>query len=169
MILGMSTSAFTTLHVVLSLIGIAAGIIVLFGWISSKALPGLTAVFLATTVLTSVTGFFFPHDQVTPAQIVGVISLVLLAIALFALYSRHLTGSWRWIYVVTAAIALWLNVFVLIVQGFMKVPSLNALAPKQNEPPFIIAQAVVMVIFVVLTIFAVRKFHPPMEARAALA
>jgi hypothetical protein len=160
MILGMSTSAFTQLHVVISLVGIFAGLIVVFGMFGSKRMPGWTALFLATTVLTSVTGYFFPTEKILPSQIVGAISLVLLAIALFALYSRHLEGSWRWIYVVTALIALWLNVFVAIAQTFQKVPAAHALAPTGTEPPFALAQGLVLLLFIVLGVFAVRSFHP---------
>jgi hypothetical protein len=160
MILGMSISAFTSLHVVLSLIGIVAGLVVVIGMLRSKAANGWTALFLATTVLTSATGFLFPHDRVLPSHIVGVISLVVLAIAIAALYGYRLARSWRWIYVVTAMLALYLNVFVLVAQAFLKVAFLNALAPTQSDPPFIIAQLVVMVIFVVLGIRAVRSFHP---------
>jgi len=170
MILGMSTSAFTQLHVILSLIGIAAGLIVLFGMLGSNRLSAWTALFLATTVLTSVTGFFFPRDQLLPSHIVGVISLVVLAIALFALYVRRLAGAWRWLYVATAVLALYLNVFVGVVQAFQKLPFLSALAPTQSEPPFIVVQAVVLVLFVVLGVVAAKSFHPdgrPIELRPA--
>ncbi len=160
MILGMSISTFTLVHVVLSLVGIFTGLVVLFGMLNSKKLDGWTALFLATTVLTSVTGFPFPRDHILPSHIVGIISLAVLAIAIFALYARHLIGSWRWIYVGSAVLALYLNVFVAVVQAFMKVPFLNALAPKQSEPPFAIAQGIVLVIFVVLGIVAARSFHP---------
>jgi len=166
MILGISTSTFTLVHVILSLVGIFAGAIVLFGMFSSKRLEGWTALFLATTVLTSVTGFPFPRDHILPSHIVGVISLVVLAIAIFALYSRHLTGPWRWIYVAGAVVALYLNVFVAVVQAFQKVPSLNALAPTQSDPAFIVTQLVVLGIFVVLGIVAVRSFHPQVDAPA---
>jgi uncharacterized membrane protein SirB2 len=160
MIFGMSISAFTSFHVILSLVGIFAGLVVVFGMFGSKKLDGWTALFLATTVLTSVTGFFFPRDQILPSHIVGIISLVVLAIALFALYARHLTGPWRWIYVVSAVVALYLNVFVGVVQAFQKLPVLTSLAPTQSEPPFLIAQLVVLAIFIVLGIVAVRSFHP---------
>ena len=169
MILGMSTSTFTLVHVVLSLVGIFAGLVVVFGMFSSKKLDGWTALFLATTVLTSVTGFFFPFDKILPSHIVGIISLVVLAIAILALYALHLAGSWRWIYVVSAVLALDLNVFVGVVQAFQKFPLLASLAPTQSEPPFLIAQAVVLVIFVVLGIVAVRSFHPPADAPASSA
>jgi uncharacterized membrane protein SirB2 len=164
-ILGMSISTFTLFHVILSLIGIAAGLVVLFGLLTSSKLEGWTALFLATTVLTSVTGFFFPRAQLLPSHIVGIISLVVLAVALIALYVYHLVRSWRWIYVASAVLALYLNVFVGVVQAFLKVPFLNALAPTQNEPPFLIAQVVVLAIFVVLGIMAVRSFHPKTKAR----
>jgi hypothetical protein len=166
MILGMSTSTFTLLHVVLSLVGIFAGFVVLLGMFGSKRFEGWTALFLATTVLTSVTGFPFPRDHILPSHIVGVISLVVLAIAIFALYSRRLAGPWRWVYVVGAVMALYLNVFVLVVQSFLKVPTLNALAPTQSEPPFIVAQSVVLVLFVVLGVLAVRSFHPRSDTPA---
>jgi hypothetical protein len=166
MILGMSTSTFTLFHVILSLVGIFAGLVVVFGMFGSKRSPGWTALFLATTVLTSVTGFFFPRDHILPSHVVGVVSLVVLAVAIFALYSRRLAGFWRWIYVVAAIVSLYLNVFVGVVQSFLKVPTLNALAPTQSEPPFIIAQLAVLALFVVLGIFAVRSFHPQADANA---
>lgn len=160
MILGMSLSTFTTFHVVLSLVGIAAGLIVLLGMLRSDKMPGLTAVFLATTVLTSVTGYFFPFFGILPSHIVGAISLVVLAIALYALYSGQLAGRWRWIYVVTAVISLYLNVFVAVAQAFQKIAPLRALAPTQAEPPFVIAQCVVLLIFITLGVLAVKHFHP---------
>jgi hypothetical protein len=169
MILGMSLATFTLVHVVLSLVGIFAGLVVVFGMFSSKKLDGWTALFLATTVLTSVTGFFFPFDKILPSHIVGIISLVVLAVAILALYVLHLAGAWRWIYVVSAMLALYLNVFVGVVQAFQKVPLLASLAPTQSEPPFLIAQAVVLVIFVGLGVAAVRSFHPPADVLASSA
>ncbi|HTO50271.1 MAG TPA: hypothetical protein VML91_21725 [Burkholderiales bacterium] len=160
MVLGVSLAAFTELHVILSLIGIGAGIVVLFGMLGGKRLPGWTALFLATTVLTSLTGFLFPFQQLLASHIVGIISLVALAIALFALYIGRLAGSWRWVYVVTAVFSLYLNCFVGVVQAFLKRPLLKPLAPTQTEPPFVIAQAIVLLIFVVLGFLAVRAFHP---------
>jgi hypothetical protein len=160
MMLGMSLSTFTTVHVIISLVGIGSGLIVIFGMLSAKRPNGWTALFLLTTVLTSVTGFGFPFTHVTPGHKVGVISLVVLLIAILARYSFHMAGKWRSIYVVTAIIAEYLNVFVLVVQGFEKVPALSAMAPTQSEPPFLVAQLVVMALFIVLTIFAVKKFHP---------
>jgi hypothetical protein len=160
MILGMSLSTFTLVHVVLSLVGIFAGAIVLFGMFASKRLEGWTALFLATTVSTSATGFPFPRDQILPSHIVGVISLVVLAIAIFAFYSRQLQGSWRWIYVASAIVALYLNVFVAVAQAFQKISFLSALAPTQSAPVFIVAQLVVMGAFIVAGVVAARSFHP---------
>ena len=152
-------SVLTTVHVVISLIGIASGLIVMFGLLTAKRLDAWTALFLVSTVATSVTGFFFPFHHITPGIVVGIISLVVLAVAIFARYSLRLAGAWRWIYVVTATVALYLNVFVLVVQSFQKVPALKALAPTQSEPPFLVTQLLVLVLFVVLTIVAVIKFH----------
>ncbi|MCU1264893.1 MAG: hypothetical protein JWM21_1211 [Acidobacteria bacterium] len=150
---------FTIVHVIISLIGIGSGLIVLFGMLGGKRLDGWTALFLVTTVATSVTGFFFPFHGFTPAIAVGIISLLVLAVAVVARYARHLLGAWRWIYVVTAMVALYLNVFVLIVQSFQKVPALKALAPTQSEPPFLIAQVLALVLFIILTIVAAIKFR----------
>jgi hypothetical protein len=160
MILGMSLSTFTQLHVALSLVGILTGLLVLASLLRSQVQGGVTAVFLITTILTSATGFLFPVKEILPSHIVGIISLVALAIAVFALYSRRLAGSWRWIYVAAAVLSLYLNVFVLVVQAFLKVPSLHALAPKGSEPPFVIAQLIVLVLFVWLGIRAARSFRP---------
>ena len=160
MMLGMSLAAFTLLHVIISLVGIASGFIVVFGMLSAKRLDAWTGLFVLTTVLTSVTGFGFPFTHLLPSHKVGIISLVVLAIAILARYSFHMAGKWRWIYVVTAMIALYLNVFVLVVQSFEKVPALRTMAPTQSEPPFLVAQLVVLAIFIVLTIFTVKKFHP---------
>ena len=160
MVLGMSLATFTLLHVVISLIGIGSGVVVLWGLLASKPLNGITAIFLITTILTSVTGFMFPFEHVTPGIILGVISLVLLAFAVLGRYALHLNGSWRAIYVVTAGLSLYLNVFVLIVQLFAKVPALHALAPQGKEPPFAIAQLIVLVTFLALIFLATKKFHP---------
>jgi hypothetical protein len=166
MILGMSTAAFTLLHVLISLVGIAAGLVVVFGMLSGKRLPGWTAVFLVTTVLTSVTGFFFHSAKFGPPHVVGIISLVVLVPTILALYVYGLSGSWRWIYVVGAVVALYLNVFVGVVQAFQKVSFLNPLAPTGTEPPFLIAQLLVMAIFVALGILAVRRFRPETQVPA---
>ena len=156
----------TKVHVVISLIAIFAGLVVVFGLLTGKRLDGWTALFLTTTVLTSVTGFFFPFHGVTPAIIVGIISLVLLAVAILARYARHLAGHWRLIYVVSAMIALYLNVFVLVVQLFQKVSALKAMAPTQSEPPFAVTQLVVLALFVLLTIFAAIRFRGEQLTRA---
>jgi hypothetical protein len=160
MILGLSLSEFTTVHVIISLIGLVSGFLVLFGMMGGGKSDALTAVFLLTTVLTSVTGFFFPFTALLPSHIVGVLSLVVLAVAIIALYVFHLAGAWRWIYVVAATVALWFNTFVGVVQTFQKIPAIHALAPTQAEPPFLIAQVAVMVLLIVLGIVAVRRFHP---------
>lgn len=166
MILGMSTATYTFLHVLISLIGIGSGLVVMFGLLTGKRLDGLTAIFLATTVLTSVSGFGFPFEHLLPSHIVGIISLVILAVAIAARYVFRLAGAWRWIYVVGAATALYLNVFVLVVQSFMKVPALRALAPTQKEVPFLIAQLAVLLVSFGFTILAVKRFHIE-PARAA--
>jgi hypothetical protein len=166
-------SPFTVFHVVISLIGIVSGLVVLFGMISGKRLDLWTGLFLLTTVATSVTGFFFPYHGFTPAIGVGILSLVLLALAIMARYRRHLARGWRKTYVITSVIALYFNVFVLIAQLFEKVPSLHALAPKGSEPPFLVTQVIVMVIFIALGIAAVKGFREQMpvirgqSARAA--
>jgi hypothetical protein len=159
MIFGMSTATYTFLHVLISLVGIGSGGFVMFGFLSGKRLDGWTALFLATTVATSVSGFGFPFEHLLPSHKVGIISLVVLAVAIPARYVFHLAGAWRWIYVVGAAIAFYLNVFVLVVQAFLKVPAINALAPTQKEPPFLIAQIIVMLIFIGLTVLSVKRFH----------
>jgi hypothetical protein len=160
----MSTSTFTLVHVVLSLIGIFSGLIVLFGMLGAKRLGGWTALFLVTTVLTSATGFLFTSTSFTPAQAVGAISLVVLAVAIVALYVCRLAGAWRWIYVAGAVLALYLNAFVSVVQAFQKLTFLQPLAPTQSEPPFLITQVVVIAIFAVLGIVAAKRFHPEMRA-----
>jgi hypothetical protein len=162
MIVGMSLSAFTTLHVIISLIAIASGIVVMFGLLGSRRMPGWTAIFLLFTILTSVTGFLFPFDKLLPSHMIGILSLVLLAIACIALYGMKLSGAWRWIYVLTAMVSLYLNVFVLVVQAFLKVGPLHALAPSNppSEPPFAILEGIVLVFFVIVIIGAVRRFRP---------
>ena len=160
-------AAFTLFHVAISLVGIFTGFVVAAGLLTSKRLDGWTAIFLVFTVATSVTGFFFPFHGFKPSYVVGGISLLILLAAIIARYSRRMVGPWRWIYVVTAMIALYLNVFVLIVQSFMKVPALKALAPTQSEPPFKLTQLVVLAIFVVLTVVACVRFRiePPLLAQ----
>jgi hypothetical protein len=160
MILGMTPSTFTLVHVLLSLVGIVSGLVAVIGMVRSRELTNWTALFLATTVLTSVTGFLFPSSGFGPSHIVGLISLVALALAILAIYVYHLADSWRWLYVAGAVLALYLNVFVGVVQAFQKVPFLRPLAPTQSEPPFLVTQLVVMAIFVLLGALAVRRFRP---------
>jgi hypothetical protein len=159
-ILGISTDAFLAFHVIISLIGIASGLVVLYGLVNGQALGAWTAVFLATTILTSATGFPLPPFGFDPPRAVGILSLVLLALAVVAFYGFHLAAAWRWIYVVTAMMALYLNAFVAVIQAFGKLSFLESLAPTQSEPPFVIAQLVVLAAFVALGFLAVRRFHP---------
>jgi hypothetical protein len=168
MILGMSVAAFTLLHVMISLLGIASGFLVVGGLLGSNRMPALTAVFLVTTIATSITGFMFPFTAVGPPHIVGAISLVVLAFTLLALYVYRLAGHWRWIYVSTAIAALYLNTFVGVVQAFQKIPALNVLAPKGSEPPFAIAQGLVLALFVAMGVLAVKKFHPTVASPTQL-
>ena len=165
MMLGMSLATFTLVHTIISLIGIASGFIVMSGMWSSSRMPGMTAVFLITTILTSVTGFMFPFKAFGPPHAVGVISLVVLVFTVLGLYAYRLAGRWRAIYASTAVLALYLNTFVLVVQMFQKIPALNALAPKGNEPPFAITQGLVLVFFVWAGWRAVKKFHPGGDIR----
>jgi hypothetical protein len=165
MILGMSMSTFVTVHVIISLIAIAAGLIVMSRMLSSKTTPGLTAIFLLFTILTNATGFLIPplvSDKLLPSHIIGALSLVLLAMACIALYGMKLAGSWRWIYVVTALVSLYLNSFVLAIQSFLKIPALTAVAPGNppSGPVFAVVQGIVLVFFVVMIIGAVRRFRP---------
>jgi hypothetical protein len=155
----MSIATFTIVHTAISLIGIVSGFVVVYGLLGGKRLNGWTALFLLTTVLTSVTGFLFPFDHLLPSHIVGTISLVVLAVALLARYSFHLAGGWRRTYVLGAVMALYLNVFVLVVQSFLKVPALHALAPTGKEPPFAVAQLIVLAVFIWLAIAAVKRFR----------
>ena len=150
---------YTTVHTLISLVGIFTGFVVLFGLLAGKRLDGWTKWFLITTMATSVTGFLFPFHGFTPAIGLGIISLFVLAVAIFARYPRHLAGHWRWIYAVTALLALYLNVFVAVVQAFLKVPALHAMAPTQTEPPFKLTQIVVLSLFVLLGIIAAIRFR----------
>ena len=152
--------AYTLVHVAISLIGIASGLVVAAGFLSAKRLDTATWFFLSTTALTSLTGFGFPFTHVGPAHVIGALSLAVLAVAIFARYGARLAGPWRWTYVVTAMLALYFNAFVLVVQSFQKAPALHALAPTQSEPPFAIAQGIVLLVFIVATVLAVRGFKP---------
>src|SRR5882672_6644029 len=170
-VFGMSLATYTLIHTLISLVGIASGVVVLFGLVVGRRLEGWTALFLATTVATSVTGFGFPFHHLLPSHIVGFISLAVLAVAIAARYPFQLRGAWRRVYVLTAVLALYLNVFVGVVQSFLKIPALRALAPKQTEPPFVVSQAIVLVSFVVLAIVAAIRFRterltlPPSRAK----
>lgn len=166
MILGMSVETFTVLHVVISIAAILAGLVMLAAMIANVTRDGgLVAFFLLTTILTSVTGFFFHSKAIGPPHIVGVISLVVLAVALVALYGRRLDGIWRGTFVITAILALYLNCFVLVVQLFQKIPAVNAFAPRGTEPPFVAAQGATLLLFLVLGFVAFRRYRPPAVQR----
>jgi hypothetical protein len=160
--LGLSLSAFTNLHVVISLIAIVAGLIVMFGMVGPYHSGGLTAIFLLFTILTSVTGFMFPFDGVTPGILIGILSCILLAIACLALYQMKLAGAWRWIYLLTALISLYLNVFVLVIQSFLKIPPLHEIAPGNPPagPAFAVVQGVVLLFFAYMIFRTWRGFRP---------
>ena len=165
MILGMSLSTFVLVHTVISIVAIVAGFIVMFGMLKSTRPGGLTALFLLLTILTSATGFLIPplvSDKLLPSHIIGALSLVLLAIACIALYAMKLSGSWRWIYALTALLSLYFNTFVLVIQSFLKIPALTALAPGNPPagPVFAVAQGIVLVFFVLMIIGAIRRFRP---------
>ena len=162
MILDMSLATFTMVHVIISLTAIAAGLVVMVGMLCSKQMPGLTAIFLLFNVLTSVTGFMFPFNGITPGILIGILSLILLAIACTALCAMHLAGAWRWIYLVTALVSLYLNVFVLVIQSFLKIPPLHELPPGNPPagPAFAVVQGIVLVFFVLVIIGAWRRFKP---------
>jgi hypothetical protein len=160
MILGLSTATFTVLHVVVSLFAILAGTVVVARMLGGRSAPRWTALYLAATLFTSASGFFFQSSGVMPSHVFGVLSLIVLAPAVAGLYVFRLAGPWRWIYIVGALIAFYLNVFVAVVQAFQKLPALQPLAPTQSEPPFLATQLVVLVLFVALGVVAVRRFHP---------
>jgi hypothetical protein len=162
MVLGMSLATFTLAHVIISLIAIVAGILVMFGLLGSNRMPGMTAIFLLFTILTNATGFLFPFEGFKPSYVIAGLSLVLLLIACIALYGMKLSGAWRWIYAVTALISLYFNVFVLVIQSFLKIPALTALAPGNppSGPAFAVVQGIALLFFIIVTIGAVRRFHP---------
>jgi hypothetical protein len=164
---GIPTDLFLEFHVIVSLVGMVSGLVVLYGLLTGAALGGWTALFLVTTILTSVTGFPLPPFGFDPPRAVGTLSLVLLAVAVAAYYAFHLSGAWRRLYVVTAVMALYLNVFVGVVQAFGKLPFLHALAPTGSEPPFLVAQVLVLVIFIALGFISVKKFHPDVQPTTA--
>ena len=160
MILGLSTSTFTLLHVLISLVGIGSGFVVMYGLLTSRQLDRWTLLFLISTAVTSISGFAFPNQHVTPGIVVGVLSLIMLTIAAVARYARGMNGIWRSTYVVTASVALYFNMFVLVVQSFEKSPALRALAPTQTEAPFLVAQGLLLTLFIVLTVLSVKRFYP---------
>ena len=162
MVLGMSLPAFTMVHVIISLIGIVSGIIVMFAMLGSHRQPGMTAIFLLFTILTNATGFLFPFEGFKPSYVIAGLSLVLLLIACIALYGMKLAGAWRWIYVVTALLSLYFNVFVLVIQSFLKIPALTALAPGNppSGPVFGAVQGIVLLFFIIMIVGAVRRFRP---------
>jgi hypothetical protein len=154
---------YTIIHTSISLVGIFTGFVILFG-----LLAGWTKWFLITTVVTSVTGFFFPFHGFTAAIALGIMSLFVLAVAIYARYPKQLAGAWRWIYIVSALVALYFNVFVGIVQSFQKIPGLKVMAPTQTEPPFQIAQLVTLALFVLLIIAGIIRFRIESPPRAAI-
>ena len=156
----MILQSYTIIHTLISLIAIFTGLVVLLGMLGGKRLDGWTKWFLITAVATTVTGFFFPFHGFTPAIGLGIISLPFLALTIFARYSKHLAGAWRWIYAIGAVICLYFNLFVLVVQLFEKVPALHAMAPTQTESPFKLTQVCVLVVSAVLALIAVIRFHP---------
>lgn len=160
MVLGMSIATFTIVHVIISLIAIAAGAVACARMLEGRRLDTWNSVFLLFTVLTTVTGFLFPITVFTPALGVGIVSMIILAIALFALYVGHLAGAWRWIYVASALFAFYLNVFVLVVQSFQKISFLNKFAPTGSEPPFAVVQGVVLLGFILLGFLVLKRFRP---------
>jgi len=152
-------SLFTLIHVVISVLGIVAGLVVAGGLAAGARLDGWTGLFLAATILTSASGFGFPFTKLLPSHVVGALSLVVLAICVAARYWKQLQGNWRTTYVVTAVVALYLNVFVLVVQLFVKTPALVQLAPTQQEAPFAVTHALVFVVFIWIGQAALRGFR----------
>jgi hypothetical protein len=157
---GIPTHLFLQIHVAISLIALVAGLIALYSWINSKNWNGWTALFLVTIILTSVTGFPLPPFGLDPPRMVGILSLILLAIAVLGIHVFKISGPWRWIFIITATAALWLDAFVGVIQAFAKLPPLHELAPNGSEPPFVIVQLIVLLIFIVLGFLALRKFYP---------
>lgn len=156
----MDSQTFTLFHVAISLAAIGTGFIVVYGLFTANRMTGITALFLATTALTSLTGFFFHRPHILPSHVVGAIAMVVVAVTVLALYSFHLRGKWRSIYVIGATLSLYFNMFVLVAQAFLKIPSLHILAPTGTEPPFAIAQGIVLVLFIIIGVTAIRRFRP---------
>ena len=163
MLLATAISAFTAVHVLISVVGIVSGLVVMYGLLTANRLERWTTLFLVSTAATNITGFLFPFKGITPGIVIGILSLVVLVFAFLGRYALNLNGPWRPIYIVAASVALYFNVFVFIVQSFEKVPPLRALAPTQKEPPFAVAQLLVLVAFVVLTGFALKRFRPDLN------
>jgi hypothetical protein len=155
----MPMTTFTTIHVLLSLMGVVSGLVVLFGLITANAMSRWTLLFLVTTLATSVTGFFFPFHGFTPALGVGTLSVFILIAAIGARYRFRLMDGWRWVYVVGAVTALYFNSFVLVVQAFLKIPGLHVLAPTGSEGPFVLAQALVLAFYLVTGALAIKGFR----------
>lgn len=160
MILGLSLGAFTTLHVLITLIEMVAGAVVIFGMLAAKRLPFWAALFLTTGILTSLTGYLFPVSRLLPSHIVGLIALLALVAAAVAFYRYHLAGAWRGVYIAGVVLGLYLDIFVGIVQAFGKIAVLRALAPTQSEPPFIVAQCIALALFIALGLIAAKRFRP---------
>ena len=156
----MTVSTFTVVHVLISLLGIVSGLVVMYGLLTANRLERWTTLFLVSTAATNITGFLFPFKGVTPGIVIGVLSLILLAVAVIGRYALNLNGAWRPIYIVAASVALYFNIFVFVVQSFEKIPQLRSLAPTQKEPPFEVAQLLVLLIFVIVTGFALKRFRP---------
>ncbi len=163
MMLGTTISAFTVVHVLISLVGILSGLVVMYGLLTANRLERWTTLFLVSTAATNLTGFLFPFKGITPGIVIGVLSLIVLVFAVVGRYALNLTGPWRPIYIVAASVALYFNVFVFVVQSFEKIPQLRALAPTQKEPPFAVAQLLVLLLFVVVTGFALKRFRPDLN------
>ena len=163
MMTGTTVSAFTVVHVLISLVGIVSGLVVMYGLLTANRLERWTTLFLVSTAATNLTGFLFPFKGITPGIVIGVLSLIVLALAVVGRYALNLNGPWRPVYIVAASVALYFNVFVFIVQSFEKVPQLRVLAPTQKEPPFAVAQILVLLAFVVVTGFALKRFRPDLN------
>lgn len=160
-------TAFTITHVIISLLGIGSGFVVIYGFLTAKRLDSWSAFFLATTILTSVTGFFFPFERFTPGHAIGILSLLALGMAVVSRYPLRMSGGWRITYVVSALISQYFNFAVLIIQSFLKVPALGALAPTQTEPPFVITQLVFLMLFVVVAAASIIRFRPELASEPA--
>ena len=160
MIFVFTLETFTRIHVFISLVGIASGFVVVGGMLRAQRNSSATSLFLHSTLLTSITGLLLPSSGITPAVVLGYLSIALMFVAFLAVNSFQLRGAWRWAYIVSAIIALYFNCFVATVQAFQKLPTLQPLAPTLSEPPFQIAQGVLLVVMTVLGFLSVRNFHP---------